>query len=164
LEALEFLIGQGADVNARTDDGMGSSVLNIAKEYLDPEDPVYVLLSNLGAEDWEDEEEGDGDEEYENEEDYEYEDWEYEDWEEEDWKSEDFESEENGVEDDKDEGEILESIRHKTTLKAIVSNIASHWRMLPRSGSSNKSKHAGEDEETRTKHGEITTGECELEE
>jgi hypothetical protein len=88
LEVLDFLIEQGADINTRTSDGMGSSVLNLAKTYLEPEDPVYVRLSELGAEDWEDEYEGEEEDEWDEDFDYEYdedyecdgEDWEYEYW------------------------------------------------------------------------------------
>ena len=55
LEVVEFLIENGADINARTSQGLGSSVFNIAKNFLDRDDPVYALLAKLGAEDWEDE-------------------------------------------------------------------------------------------------------------
>ena len=54
-------------MNARTSQGVGPSALNIAKESLGPDHAVCLFLTELGAEDWEDEYEGDDDEEGEEE-------------------------------------------------------------------------------------------------
>jgi ankyrin repeat protein len=55
LETVKFLIDRGADLNARTYDGMGSSPLNIAKLELGLEHPITLLLQRLGAQDVESE-------------------------------------------------------------------------------------------------------------
>lgn len=63
MEVIQFLIQSGADINSRTNNGRGPSALNIAKEKHGKDDPVYLLLQSLGAEEYEFEGEDLGEEE-----------------------------------------------------------------------------------------------------
>jgi prolyl 4-hydroxylase len=97
FEAVKYLVEQGADINARTYDGLGPSPLNIAKYSLGFEHPVYLLLDNLGAEDHEDQYYMEGEEEWDEEEEWDAE----EEWDEEEDDSE--EEEEDHEEEDEAE-------------------------------------------------------------
>jgi ankyrin repeat protein len=49
LDTVEFLLENGADVNARTHKGMGVSPLKIAREALGDDHIVVKFLEELGA-------------------------------------------------------------------------------------------------------------------
>jgi prolyl 4-hydroxylase len=52
-EAVEFLVNQGVDVNARTWADKGSSALNLAIKTHGENHPVVLYLHGVGAEDYE---------------------------------------------------------------------------------------------------------------
>ena len=51
LEAVDFLVKNGANIDEVTNEGSGSSPLNIARTSLHENHPVVRYLSNLGAKD-----------------------------------------------------------------------------------------------------------------
>ena len=48
-ETIDYLVSKGADINARTHKGTGSTPLNIAKHHYDSDHPLVQLLVSLGA-------------------------------------------------------------------------------------------------------------------
>lgn len=48
-DAVEMLVGYGADINARTHHGTGATTLNIALTYLSKDHPVVEYLIERGA-------------------------------------------------------------------------------------------------------------------
>ena len=48
-EIVRFLLEKGADINSRTENGNGGSVLYWARQYHEDNDPVIVLLESQGA-------------------------------------------------------------------------------------------------------------------
>ena len=49
MEIIEFLVENGADINARTHDGEGYSVLSVISDFWGVEDPLFEYLYGLGA-------------------------------------------------------------------------------------------------------------------